>query len=263
MEPAEIVGCSGGAIWGSMWAAGMSAQEMAEFSLSWNPEDYLDIQWLKLPRFALSAMRGFTGLAKGEAIEQLFDKRLFGMTCGDTPIPITTIVYNMDLGTLEYFGSTRTPEVTLGHLVRVAIALPLFIESVRVGDHLYVDGGIVENWPAEPAIEDGGFDHVFGVNLMLPAGFQPEGHHRLARPHRRDTRGEPAAPAGLSPRAGAPGQAASWRQADPDRAGRGLRAARDVLLRPVHRSKPLAAADAPGLRGGHQGTGQPARQRRP
>ena len=46
IEPAEIVGCSGGAIWGSMWATGMSAQEMAEFSLSWEPEDYMDIQWL-------------------------------------------------------------------------------------------------------------------------------------------------------------------------------------------------------------------------
>jgi NTE family protein len=150
----------------------MSSHEMAKFSLSWTPEDYLDIQWLGLPRFALSALRGFTGLAKGEAIEQLFDARLRALRCADTPIPITTIVYNMDLGTVEYFGSTRTPEVTIGHLVRVAIALPLFIESVLVGEHLYVDGGIIENWPAEPAIEDGGFDHVFGVNLMLPAGFQ-------------------------------------------------------------------------------------------
>jgi NTE family protein len=147
---------------------------MAEFSLSWKPEDYLDIQWLKLPRFALSALRGFTGLAKGEAIEHLFDRRLIQMRCGETPIPITTIVYNMDLGKVEYFGSSRTPEVTVGHLVRVAIALPLFIESVPVGDHLYVDGGIIENWPAEPVIEDGSFDHVFGVNLMLPPGFRPK-----------------------------------------------------------------------------------------
>ncbi len=173
VEPAEIVGCSGGAIWGAMWASGMTSEEMASFSLSWKPEDYLDIQWLRLPRFALSALRGFTGLAKGEAIEQLFDRELLGMRCADTPISITTIVYNMDLGTVEYFGSARTPDVTVGHLVRVAIALPLFIESVRVGDHLYVDGGIIENWPAGPVIEDGGFDHVFGVNLMLPTGFEP------------------------------------------------------------------------------------------
>ncbi|MGH2983920.1 MAG: patatin-like phospholipase family protein [Solirubrobacterales bacterium] len=174
LAPAGIIGCSGGAIWGSMWAAGMSSDEMAKFSLSWRPEDYLDVQWLKLPRFALSALRGFTGLAKGEAIEHLFDRRLAEMPCGRSPIPITTIVYNMDLGKVEYFGSARTPEVTIGHLVRVAIALPLFIEAVPVRDHLYVDGGIIENWPARPAIEgDGRFDHVIGVNLMLPKGFEP------------------------------------------------------------------------------------------
>jgi NTE family protein len=174
IQPAEIVSCSGGAIWGSMWAAGMSAQEMAEFSLSWKPEDYLDVQWLKLPLFALSALRGFTGLAKGEAIERLFSRRLHEMRCGDTRIPITTIVYNMDLGTVEYFGTERTPDVPVGHLVRVAIALPLFIESVSVHGHLYVDGGVIEVWPARPVIEEGGFDRVFGVNFMLPPRFEPE-----------------------------------------------------------------------------------------
>ncbi len=173
IEPAEIVSCSGGAIWGSMWAAGMSAQEMADFSLSWRPRDYVDADWLSLPRYALSALRGFTGIAKGEAIEGLFDGRLTGMRCAETPIPITTIVYNMDLGTVEYFGSERTPEVPVGHLVRVAIALPLFIESVPVRGHLYVDGGIIEVWPAQPVIEQGGFDRVVGVNFMLPRSFEP------------------------------------------------------------------------------------------
>ncbi len=174
LEPAEILGCSGGAIWGSMWAAGMSAQEMAEFSLSWKPEDYLDVQWLSLPRFALSALRGFTGIAKGEAVEQLFDRRLREMPCGETRIPIRTIVYNMDLGTVEYFGTENTPEATIGQLVRVAIALPLFIESVEVHGHLYVDGGVIEVWPVQPVIDEGGFDHVFGVNFMLPKGFRPK-----------------------------------------------------------------------------------------
>jgi NTE family protein len=174
IEPAEIVGCSGGAIWGSMWAAGLSAQEMAEFSLRWKPEDYLDVQWLKIPRFALSALRGFTGLAKGEAIERLFDERVRGMRCGATAVPIKTIVYNMDLGRVEYFGSADTPDVTVGHLVRVAIALPLFIESVPVHGHLYVDGGIIEVWPIHPVLDEGGFDHVVGVNFMLPRGLEPK-----------------------------------------------------------------------------------------
>jgi hypothetical protein len=33
VEPEMISACSGGTIWGAMWAAGMDAQEMAEFSL--------------------------------------------------------------------------------------------------------------------------------------------------------------------------------------------------------------------------------------
>lgn len=174
VEPALITACSGGAIWGSMWASGMSAEQMAEFSLSWRAEDYLDIQWAKLPRFVLSALRGFTGLAKGQAIEQLFDGALWNMKVGDTPIPFTTIVYNMDLGEVEFFGSERTPELAVGKLVRIAIALPLFIESVDVRGHLYVDGGIIDVFPCGPFIEDGGFDHVFGLNFMLPPGLRAE-----------------------------------------------------------------------------------------
>src|SRR5918912_2212983 len=75
VRPAAISACSGSAVWGAMWAAGMTADEMAEFSLAWRPQDYLDIQWARIPRFALSATRGFTGLAKGEALERLFDRR--------------------------------------------------------------------------------------------------------------------------------------------------------------------------------------------
>jgi NTE family protein len=173
IEPALIVACSGGAIWGSMWASGLSAHDMADFSLSWRAEDYLDIQWAKAPRFVLSALRGFTGLAKGEAIEHLFNTALLDLPIGDTPIPFTSIVYNMDLGEVDFFGSERTPRLTIGQLVRIAIALPLFIESVEIDGHLYVDGGIVDVFPCGPFIDDGGFDHVFGLNFMLPSQLKP------------------------------------------------------------------------------------------
>ena len=105
IEPQAISVCSGSALWGSMMASGLSAQEMVNQSLNWQPEDYLDIQWTRLPRFAMAAMRGFTGLAKGEAIEKLFDRQLWHMTLGETPIPIYSEVYNIDLSRLETFGS--------------------------------------------------------------------------------------------------------------------------------------------------------------
>jgi len=174
IRPALISCCSGSVIWGAMWAAGLSAQEMADFSLSWRPEDYLDIQWARLPRFLLSALRDFSGLAKGEAIEQLFDSQTWSRPAGELHIPLSTIVYNMDLGEVEYFGTASTPELTVGQLVRIGIALPLFIESVTVRGHLYVDGGIIDLFPAEPVIADPCIDHVFGVNVMLPKRFQAE-----------------------------------------------------------------------------------------
>jgi predicted acylesterase/phospholipase RssA len=80
----------------------------------------------------------------------------------------------MDHGRVRYFGSEETPELMLGELVRIAVALPLFVEAVRVEGDLYVDGGIVDAFPAEPMIADGGFDRVFGLNVMLPPGLEGE-----------------------------------------------------------------------------------------
>ena len=96
------------------------------------------------------------------------------MRVGDTAFPMSSIVYNMDLGRVEYFGTERTPELTIGRLVRIAVALPVFIESVRVGEHLYVDGGIIELFPAQPILKDGALDHVFGLNFMLPPRFEAQ-----------------------------------------------------------------------------------------
>jgi len=168
IEPELIVSCSGGTIWGSTWAAGLSAQEMADFSLGWRLDDYLDIQWGKVPRYAAAALKGFTGLAKGAAIERTFDGRFGPLTAGELGIPIAPIVYDMDRGRVDYFGTESTPDLTIGRLVRIAIALPAFIEAVHVDGHLYVDGGIIDLLPAEPIFRDGGFDHVFGINFMLP-----------------------------------------------------------------------------------------------
>lgn len=147
---------------------------MADFALSWQPQDYLDIQWTGLPRLALSALRGFTGLAKGDALEALFERRLWHMSAREAEIPLHTIVYNLDRGRAEYFGTEQTPDLTLGELARIAVALPLVVEAVRVEGDLYVDGGVVDVFPAEPFIVDGGYDRVFGLNVILPPGLEGE-----------------------------------------------------------------------------------------
>src|SRR4051812_29485951 len=165
-----ISACSASVLWSAMWAAGLSAQEMADFSLSWQPEDYLDIQWTGLPRFALSALRGFAGLPTGEALEHLFDRRLWHMAAGETDIALSTVVYELERGSVRWFGSEHTPDLTLGELVRIAAAGPSAASAVRVEGELYVDGGVIDAFPAEPLA---GLDRVFGLGPIPRAEDDP------------------------------------------------------------------------------------------
>ena len=142
-------------------------------SLSWHLEDYLTCSGRR-SRYALAALKGFTGLAKGEAIERTFDERYGSLPAGELPIGLTSIVYDMDRGVVDYFGSDERRNCTIGRLVRIAIALPAFIEAVDVDGHLYVDGGIIDLLPAEPILRDGGFDHVFAsTSCSRPSSSPP------------------------------------------------------------------------------------------
>ena len=112
---------------------------------------------------------------KGEAVERLFNDR-FGEPRGrasfrsrsrrSSTTPIS--------GLIEYLGTHTTPEVPLGGVVRITIALPPFIEAVEVRGHLYFDGGVVELLPIQPVLDQGPFDHVFGLNFMLPERLTPD-----------------------------------------------------------------------------------------
>ena len=190
-------------------------------------------------------------MAKGAAIERTFDRHFGPLTAGELSIPLAPIVYDMDRGAVDYFGSEATPELTIGRLVRIAIALPVFIESVEVGGHLYVDGGIIDLLPAEPILADGGFDHVFGVNFMLPPQLEPD-----------DITGWKDTPMGVltASRQAEQGFQLELARRTPPRARRQLHGdrrrrppapARPRLLRPLHRPQPLAGADPRRLRPRH------------
>src|SRR3954470_12928231 len=162
VEPALISACSGSVLWAAMWAAGLSAREMADFSLSWRPQDYLGIQWARAPRAAIAAARGFAGIAKGRALETLFDRRLWHMTAGETEFPLRTLVYNVNRRRLETFGSEQTPDLRLGALAGMAVAGDP--DPVRVEGNLSVDGGRIEPQPATRLMIDR-LDHVFALDV--------------------------------------------------------------------------------------------------
>lgn len=172
IEVAAISACSGGAIWGSMVAAGWSAQEMVDECLRWMPSDIVDMNWREIARAPWTLLRGFTGLADGRALEQTLDRAFGGLTLAETPIPYYAIVLNIDQNKIDYFGPHNHPDVRLAKMVRVAVALPLFVNPVRFDEHLYVDGGVVNVFPVDPLLEqEKDLDYFIGVNTIMPPKF--------------------------------------------------------------------------------------------
>ena len=149
IEPAAISVCSGSAIWGAMIAAGLSAEQMVSACFGWKPGDLLDLDVGGLLALLPRLGRGFAGLLRGEAIERTMERLYGGLTLADTKIPCYSNVYNLDTNELDYLGRHNHPELHLARLVRVAIALPLFVQPVELDGHLYADGGTVDIFPVD------------------------------------------------------------------------------------------------------------------
>ena len=147
VTPEAISVGSAAVLWGAMWAAGMTAREMADYSLAWRPEPALGVQWAGLPRLGIAAVRGFGGLARGEAVESLFPRHVWRMSAGETDIPLRTLAWDLDRGRVEELGSETTPDLELGELVRVAVALRRRGEAVRIEGGFYASA-------VEPAFYD-------------------------------------------------------------------------------------------------------------
>lgn len=168
IQPVMISACSASVLFAALWAAGVDAERAARFWFGLERGDYFDPDWPALRSAALRGFRGFGGLVRGEAIERSFERLLGKMTLGQAKIPLSLVVWNVDLNTVEHFGTHTTPDLTIARAVRVAISIPVFVEPVEIGGHLYGDGGVVDVFPTEALARVEPLDRVFGINNYLP-----------------------------------------------------------------------------------------------
>lgn len=171
IEPAVISACSGSVLFATLWACGLSAEDIARFWLDMPTRDYVDPSWGAVARGALHRFRSTTGLLRGEAIERTFRRRLGNRTLGETAIPFAAVVWNIDDNRVEFLSSRRTPDLAVALVARTAISIPIMVEPVQIGDRWYGDGGIVDIFPTAPLDDEPPIDLVIGTNTYLPEGF--------------------------------------------------------------------------------------------
>jgi len=173
--PAVISVCSGSALFGFPLAAGVPAAEVADFTLSLRPEDYIDIDWRMLAELVPRRARGFAGILRGDRIEASYRRLLGDRTLGELPIPAYAPVWNIEANRVEYLGPRTHPDLPVAHAVRMAISLPLFIEPVALDGGYWCDGGIVDIFPVRPVLDiEDGCDVALALNCFYPPEFAGE-----------------------------------------------------------------------------------------
>jgi NTE family protein len=174
IEPVFLSACSGATLFGSLWAAGLSADEMASFWLGLETRDYIDPDYRALGRALFHGFRGYCGVLRGDAIEATYRRRLGSRMLGETSIPFSAVVWNIDRNRIEYLSTRTTPAFELARAARIAISIPVMVEPVKIGSEWYGDGGIVDIFPTAPLEAEAPLDFVLGINSYLPPQFTGE-----------------------------------------------------------------------------------------
>lgn len=146
IEPEIISGCSAGAMVGALYAAGCSPHKI--YSIIENKSIYSIIK-MGLPNKGMVELAYFRKVLLENIPHNSFE---------ELKKPFYISVTNLNSGKCEIVGS--------GKLIDYVIAsqsIPLVFKPLKIGEHLYCDGGVINNLPVEPIRRQ--CEILIGVNV--------------------------------------------------------------------------------------------------
>lgn len=157
--PDIVVGTSAGSLVGALYAAGNNGFALHKLAL--DMEEAAISDW-SVPLFAK-----VTGVIKGEAIQQYVNKTINNVPLEKLKIPFGAVATDLNSGLPILFQRGNT-----GLAVRASSAVPSVFQPVKIGEHTYVDGGLVSPVPVRFAREMGA-DFIIAVNISSQPEVQP------------------------------------------------------------------------------------------
>jgi NTE family protein len=147
--PDVIIGCSAGAIVGSLYAANPNLTEFKELILSGKRSDVIAVSTKDWPY----------GLFDKSKLEQYLKNNMQARTFADLKIPFITTATNLQYGTLTGFS-----EGELIPTILASAAYPGAYAPVAINDQYFVDCGVTDPVPVRFA-KKLGFEIVIAVNI--------------------------------------------------------------------------------------------------
>jgi len=143
-----IVGTSVGSVVGSLYAFGYSAFEVQEIALSVEKGDVIDPVYVPTQ-----------GFVKGEKLEEFVNKMVKHTSIEKLKIPFLAVATDIQEGQEVIFGKGNT-----GSAVRASCSIPGIFRPTKIGDRIYVDGGVMSPVPVAAAKRFGA-DVVIAVDI--------------------------------------------------------------------------------------------------
>ncbi|HSV88633.1 MAG TPA: patatin-like phospholipase family protein [Bacteroidales bacterium] len=146
IEPDIIAGVSAGSIVGALYADGKDADQALRALTSRTLFGFLKPM---IPRNGLVRMAGF---------EKTFKQTLTAKTFEELKIPLVVFAVNINTA-----GFTQFDKGDLISAVMASSSIPVIFPPVKIGEHYYLDGGIINNFPVEAIREQ--CSTIIGINV--------------------------------------------------------------------------------------------------
>jgi NTE family protein len=150
-RPAFVAGTSAGSLFGALFCAGLSCQDIIEASEK--------ISWMDLITPAVPLM----GLLKAEGLEKVVKKLTDDKTIEDLNIPFRAVATDLAGGKEVVIAGG-----SVARAVRASCSIPGIFIPLEEEGRLLADGGLVNNVPAD-IVRAMGADYVIAVDVICAA----------------------------------------------------------------------------------------------
>jgi NTE family protein len=133
IKPDVISGTSAGSIVAVLYANGMKPDDIFDVVSHLSIFKSVKMAWV------------WSGLFKMEGLRALLNKYIPANTFESLKIPLTVAATEIRLGEIKYFTSGE-----LAPAIISSCSIPGIFDPVHFEDHLYVDGGLLDNLPTRP-----------------------------------------------------------------------------------------------------------------
>lgn len=149
-----VVGSSMGALIASLWAAGLSSDDLEQIALEFNQNKKKVFRLLVDPIFPKMSF------FKGRQIRRLLTRYIGNQTFKDLKFPLKVVALNLSRREEVVFDSG-----SLVDAVMASIAIPGIFSPVKIKHDLLIDGGTIAPLPLGPLVKMG-IKKIIAVNVL-------------------------------------------------------------------------------------------------